>query len=189
MSYGVGGEIDRGLDAGTKLLSLPNISKDGRLVLDEFPFTDNTDASLLLEPGDLLFNWRNGSAEHLGKTVLFDQSGNWTHVSFLLRIRATDESACTVFLRYFLNGMRKTGFFAYSKAGVNNTFNLFELRNLVVAAPPTTSEQELISKHVESDVSKIDSTSEVVEQSIDTLIEYRSTLITAAVTGQIEGLR
>lgn len=189
VSYGVGGEIDRGLDAGTKLLSLPNISKDGRLVLDEFPFTDNTDASLLLEPGDLLFNWRNGSAEHLGKTVLFDQSGNWTHVSFLLRIRATDESACTVFLRYFLNGMRKTGFFAYSKAGVNNTFNLFELRNLVVAAPPTRSEQELISKHVESDVSKIDSTSEVVEQSIDTLIEYRSTLITAAVTGQIEGLR
>jgi type I restriction enzyme S subunit len=176
------------VDAGTNLLSLPNISKDGRLILDEVPFTENSDASLLLEPGDLLFNWRNGSTEHLGKTVRFNLPGNWTHVSFLLRVRATEDSACTSFLRYFLNGMRETGFFASAKAGVNNTFNLFELRNLVIAAPPTRAEQEQISMKIEYDISKIDATSEILDQSVTALLDYRSNLITAAVTGRLESL-
>jgi hypothetical protein len=84
--------------------------------------------------------------------------------------------------------MRETGFFASAKAGVNNTFNLFELRNLVIAAPPTRAEQEQISMKIEYDISKIDATSEILDQSVTALLDYRSNLITAAVTGRLESL-
>jgi type I restriction enzyme S subunit len=151
--------------------------------------TEVQDLELLLKQGDLLFNWRNGSSEHLGKTVFFDLPGKWTHVSFLLRIRPQFENTSTAFLRFFLNGMRETGFFARSKAGVNNTFNLFELANLMVAAPPTRGEQEIIANTIQKIVAKLDDTSTEIVKSLDLLLEYRFALITAAVTGQIEGLR
>jgi restriction endonuclease S subunit len=185
----VGGEIDRSLEEGTNLLSLPNISKDGRLKLDDVPYTQSATSDLLLRKGDLIFNWRNGSTDHLGKTVRFDMDGDWTHVSFLLRLRAKSSNTYSGFLRYFLNGLRETEFFAYAKAGVNNTFNLFELKNLPVVSPPTATEQKAIADYIDEHASFIDKLSDTIEHSIARLDEYRAALITDAVTGQIEGLQ
>jgi type I restriction enzyme S subunit len=189
VTYGVGGEIDRSLEEGTNLLSLPNISKDGRLKLDDVPYTQSATSDLLLRKGDLIFNWRNGSTDHLGKTVRFDMDGDWTHVSFLLRLRAKSSNTYSGFLRYFLNGLRETEFFAYAKAGVNNTFNLFELKNLPVVSPPTATEQKAIADYIDEHASFIDKLSDTIEHSIARLDEYRAALITDAVTGQIEGLQ
>jgi type I restriction enzyme S subunit len=189
VTYGVGGEIDRSLEEGTNLLSLPNISKDGRLKLDDVPYTQSATSDLLLRKGDLIFNWRNGSTDHLGKTVRFDMDGDWTHVSFLLRLRAKSSNTYSGFLRYFLNGLRETEFFAYAKAGVNNTFNLFELKNLPVVSPPTATEQKEIADYIDDHASFIDKLSDTIEHSIARLDEYRAALITDAVTGQIEGLQ
>ena len=186
VTYGVGGEIDRSLEEGTNLLSLPNITKDGRLKLDDVPYTQSATDDLLLKKGDLIFNWRNGSTDHLGKTVRFDMDGIWTHVSFLLRLRARSLSIYSGFLRYFLNGLRETEFFAYAKAGVNNTFNLFELKNLPVVSPPTGSEQKEIALFLDEQTTAIDKTSDRIFDSISHLEEYRAALITAAVTGQLE---
>ena len=186
VTYGVGGEIDRSLEEGINLLSLPNISKDGRLKLDDVPYTQSATSDLLLRKGDLIFNWRNGSTDHLGKTVRFDMDGDWTHVSFLLRLRAKSSNTYSGFLRYFLNGLRETEFFAYAKAGVNNTFNLFELKNLPVVSPPTATEQKMIADYIDEHASFIDKLSDTIEHSIARLDEYRSALITAAVTGQLE---
>lgn len=189
VTYGVGGEIDRSLEEGTNLLSLPNISKDGRLKLDDVPYTQSATGDLLLRKGDLIFNWRNGSTDHLGKTVRFDMDGDWTHVSFLLRLRAKSSNTYSGFLRYFLNGLRETEFFAYAKAGVNNTFNLFELKNLPVVSPPTATEQKEIADYIDDHASFIDKLSDTIEHSIARLDEYRAALITDAVTGQIGGLQ
>src|ERR1700733_95557 len=75
-----------------------------------------------------------------------------------------------------------------AKAGVNNTFNLFELRNLVIAAPPTRAEQEQISMKIEYDISKIDATSEILDQSVTALLADGSMTFAAAVTGRLESL-
>ncbi len=117
-SYGLALELDRTLLDGTPILSLPNVSKDGRLLVEDVPFTTLTEIEkswLLLRPGDLLFNWRNGSLDHLGKTAYFDLEGEFAHVSFLLRIRF---NAALCDSRYFysvLNSLRYTGFFASAK--------------------------------------------------------------------------
>jgi len=136
-----------------------------------------------------LFNWRNGSTDHLGKTVRFVLDGNWTHVSFLLRIRPRSKATHSGFLRYFLNGLQETEFFAYAKAGVNNTFNLFEVNNLPIISPPTEVEQEEIASNLDQQTTYIDSLRDQIQLSIDKLKEYRSAVITSAVTGHIEGLR
>ena len=185
MQYGIGGEIDRSIEEGTRLLSLPNITKEGRFWLEEVPFTHVATSEDLLREGDLLFNWRNGSTEHLGKTVRFDLQGDWSHVSFLLRLRAKYEDTYSGFLRYFLNGLRETEFFAYAKAGVNNTFNLFELKNLPVISPPEFAEQREIADYLERSVRTIDAVSDSIRGSILNLEEYRAAIIAAAVTGQI----
>ena len=185
VQYGIGGEIDRSIEEGTRLLSLPNITKEGRFWLEEAPFTQIATSEDLLREGDLLFNWRNGSTEHLGKTVRFDLPGEWSHVSFLLRLRAKYEDTYSGFLRYFLNGLRETEFFAYAKAGVNNTFNLFELRNLPVISPPTLSEQREIADYLDKSVGALDMVSDSIRGSVLGLEEYRAAVITAAVTGQI----
>ena len=186
VQYGIGGEIDRSLEQGTRLLSLPNVTKEGRFWLEEIAFTEAATLNDLLKEGDLLFNWRNGSTEHLGKTVRFDLAGEWSHVSFLLRLRAKCQDTYSGFLRYFLNGLRETEFFAYAKAGVNNTFNLFELKNLPVISPPTLSEQHEIADFLDKSVGALDIAYDSINRSILQLDEYRTALITAAVTGKLE---
>jgi type I restriction enzyme S subunit len=188
IEYGVGGEIDRSLEEGLRTISLPNIDIDGRLNVDDVPYSDVSEAekrSVLLRKGDLLFNWRNGSPDHLGKTALFNESGEYSHVSFLLRIRFDQGRYCPAFFRYLLNGYRITGFFKHSKAGVNNTFNLSELAALPVVCP-SLREQLAVAEYLNHETTTIDRMVEKVEQAIERLQEYRTALITAAVTGKID---
>jgi len=51
---------------------------------------------------------------------------------------------------------------------------------------PPRSEQDAIVEHIHQSITKIQSLKSKTEESIDRLREMRSTLITAAVTGQID---
>jgi type I restriction enzyme S subunit len=188
ISYGVGGGIDRSLEEGLRTLSLPNIDFEGNLLLEDVPYAEVTEKEkrqVLLRKGDLLFNWRNGSSDHLGKTAYFDADGEYSHVSFLLRIRFDSEEHCSKFFRYLLGGYRLTGFFKHSKAGVNNTFNLSELSALPVMFPPLP-EQTAIAAYLDLETAKLDALVGKVEAAVERLQEYRTALITAAVTGKID---
>lgn len=188
IAYGVGGELDRTLSEGIPILSLPNVTIDGNLELEEVPFTElsvSQRSEFLLRKGDLLFNWRNGSSNHLGKTAYFDLGGEYTHVSFLLRLRCDHEKNNSRYFHHLLNGLRITGFFSSSKAGVNNTFNLSELSNLWVILPPV-AEQRSIAAFLDRETMRIEGLITRVNRSISLLREYRTALISAAVTGKID---
>ena len=89
ITYGIGLELDRLATSGTPIISLPNVTIDGTLQLDDLaltPLLEREKKELLLRKGDLLFNWRNGSSDHVGKTALFDVEGEFTHVSFFTLI-------------------------------------------------------------------------------------------------------
>jgi type I restriction enzyme S subunit len=188
MAYGMSGELDRTLTQGTRILSLPNVNIDGELILDDVPHADVPEeqrSNLLLKHGDLLFNWRNGSSDHLGKTAFFDLEGDYTHVSFLLRLRFNSDRHDSRYFQRLLSGLRITGFFSSSKAGVNNTFNQSELANLWVMVPPL-EEQRSIADFLDKEVYRIKDQTAKIQQSIDRLHEYRSALVYAAVTGRID---
>ncbi|MFH1026819.1 MAG: restriction endonuclease subunit S [Pseudomonadota bacterium] len=188
ISYGFGDELDKSLTSGVPLISLPNVSIDGALDLTDLGWADLTESeksTLLLKRGDLLFNWRNGSSQHLAKTAYFDADGEYTHVGFLLRIRFDLNKFEALFYQAFLNALRVTGFFLYSRAMVNNTFNQTELANLPVVVPPI-AEQRTIVSYIKKETAKMDALREAAEKTIGLLKERRAALIAAAVTGQID---
>lgn len=69
--------------------------------------------------------------------------------------------------------------------GTQQTLGLGTLSNLRIPVPPE-SEMEEIARYLERRLPKIENAIELTEQSIERLKEYRSALITAAVTGQID---
>jgi len=188
ISYGLTLELDRTETEGTCILSLPNLTKDGQLILHDVPLTPLTPQEkthLLLRKGDLLFNWRNGSLDHVGKTAYFNADGEYTHVSFLLRVRFDTEQYEPRYYHMFLNNLRSTGFFSASKSRINNTYNQAELKRLEVIVPPL-KEQKAIAAYLEQETIKIDKLITRIQESIKKLKEYSTALISAAVTGKID---
>jgi type I restriction enzyme, S subunit len=151
ISYGLTLELDRTETEGTYIISLPNVTKEGQLLLNDVPLTPLTfeeKKKLLLRKGDLLFNWRNGSSDHVGKTAYFDGDGEYTHVSFLLRIRFDSTKYDSRYYQMFLNNLRNTEFFSSAKHRVNKTYNQTELRRLEVMVPPF-EEQRMIAAYLD----------------------------------------
>lgn len=80
----------------------------------------STDKSTnLLKKGDLLFNWRNGSKNLVGKTALFDLDGDYIFASFLLGLRPK-EIIDSKFLWLLLNQYRVEGkYMQFMRQNVN----------------------------------------------------------------------
>ncbi len=137
--YGVNDAIDQSLTRGVPTVTLPCVSPDGELTLRNellaWTAPYKVGSALLLEEGDLLFNWRNGSRHHLGKTGYFGGGIAMTHVGFLLRIRANRDLMHPMFLWQSLRYLKEVGVFLRAKSQVNNTFNSAELRELRVIQP------------------------------------------------------
>ena len=73
IKYGINDAVDQSLESGVYTITLPCVTKAGELLLEKqylaFSARYKVSKDDILQPGDLLFNWRNGSQEHLGKTA------------------------------------------------------------------------------------------------------------------------
>ena len=148
IDYGISDPIDQSLQEGIPTITLPCVSKNGDLSLDEelLALTEKTKVSNkdILQPGDLLFNWRSGSRRHLGKTAYFDQSGKYTHVGFLLRLRIHSNLYNARFLWWHMTYLKNQGYFLRAKSQVNNTFNSSELAEVPVPAPNFSEQLKIV---------------------------------------------
>ena len=186
IEYGISTQLDGRFKTGTPIISLPNISIFGDLNVDDTDFyqlSNHERKRFLLRKNDLLFNWRNGSPEHVGKTAIFNLDGEFTHVSFLLRLRFDSLKAHNRYFRHFINGLRLAGFFNSSRQKINMTFNKSELNNFVVTVPPI-DEQILIVKSIDKELTSINTQIEIIYKEIAAIKEYREALITDLVTGK-----
>jgi len=184
IKYGISEELDRSLTSGTKIISLPNITKYGQLILDDVPFTTISDykkKQFILKKGDLLFNWRNGSPDHIGKTAFFDSDEEYVHVSFLLRLRFKEGSDSAKYFQQFLTHLRGIGFFSNSKDQVNKTYNQTELQNLLVPYP-TLDEQKYISSFLHVETKKIDLLILLKQKQVELFEERKQSLINHIIT-------
>lgn len=89
------------------------------------------------------------------------------------------------FLRYWIEGLRAVLMDMATGAGQPN-ISADKIRNLIVAAPNTLYEQDEIVSFLVRESSLIDELISKSERSIQLLKERRTSLITAAVTGQID---
>jgi type I restriction enzyme S subunit len=154
--YGISAAISGNRDSslGTPIIRMANMSLDGKLGLSDLRYLSITEAQrkkFLLKRGDLLLNWRSGSPAHIGKTALFDEEGDFTCASFILRIRAYPDKCNNRYLRHVLNFMRERGYFVRrQRMQVNAKLNATEFSAFPIRIPLTIEEQEKIADQLDA---------------------------------------
>ncbi len=132
---------------GIPILTNLNITNQGALdltTLRYYPVPANKRERLVLKKGDLLFNWRSGSQEHVGKTALFNLDGEYTFASFILRFRV-NEKLHNTFLHFYLQYLKAQRFFAQKRdqSSVNSVFNASKAEKIPVLLPPLSEQREI----------------------------------------------
>jgi type I restriction enzyme S subunit len=167
---------------GIPVLRANNI-QSGQLVSEGLVFVSKEiPRKLILREGDIVICSRNGSRNLIGKNARV--SGEFMGITFgafntVYRSRYSD----------FIYWVLQSPIFSYQAgAYLTSTINqltVATLGNLVVPLPPP-DEQKAICTHIERRMPAFNRLLDQVRTSIDRLKEYRSSLITAAVTGQID---
>jgi type I restriction enzyme S subunit len=149
VSYGVQAAVAHLKDSskGIPILTNVNITKTGDIDLTTLRYYEVPQAKrdrFILKKGDVLFNWRSGSQEHVGKTALFMLDGEYTHSSFILRMRCSD-AIRPQFLAKYLHWLRSRRYFARTRqqSSVNSVFNKSLSETIPVLLPPLELQDEI----------------------------------------------
>lgn len=184
VKYGISDAIDIENHSGIPTITLPCVTPNGDLDLspEKLAFTpfERVREKDLLRRGDLLFNWRNGSQSHLGKTAYFDGNRSFTHVGFILRVRANEELVAARFLWYLINDLKSKGFFLNAKIQVNNTYNSNELNALELAFPQL-EEQQMIRDGLD----RLEASKAVIFDHLKKLRSLKTALMQDLLTGDV----
>ena len=134
--------------------------------------------------GDLLFTASGETIEEIGKTTLY--SGDEpAYAGGDIIILKLDEGH-GLFLSYVLNsemGIRQKRYFGRGDIIVHISSS--NLKQLIVPTPPPF-EQQSIANYLNKETARIDTLIEKIKKSISLLREYRTAIISAAVTGKID---
>lgn len=169
-------------DNGTLVLRSSNI-QNGKLVYEDNVFV-NSDIPkrIVTTDKDILICSRNGSRSLIGKCALIEKDGlNQTFGAFMTVYRTPYRK----FVYYSLNSeifKSQLGLFLTSTI---NQLTTQVLGNFNIAFPPL-EEQNSITDYLDQETAKIDRLCDTVNQTIGCLKEYRTALITQAVTGKIK---
>lgn len=182
--YGIQAAVANNLKPiGTKILTNVNITLDGKIKLEKvryYKMKSKRDFSTVLQQGDILFNWRSGSKEHVGKTAIFDLVGEYIHSSFILRIRP-NEKVVNHFLYLYLNYLRATGYFVRQQTySINAKFNKSAIEVMLVALP--SKEEQL---EISSTIKTINAKLEHHISKKETLTSLFKTMLQQLMTGEI----
>lgn len=166
----------------TLVLRSANI-QDGRLSLSDCVYVGcSVPPELTLQDGDVLLCSRNGSRALIGKNIRIDASvAGQSFGAFMTVFR----SQYNEFLYWVFNSK----LFDYQMATfLSSTINQLTTGNLksMEVPLPSKDEQRTIAAFLDSHCAKIDTLIAKSIEMIETLREYRSALITDAVTGKID---
>ena len=141
-------------------------------------------APYLLEDGDLLFA-RSGAT--FGQTFLYNESlGPCAYAGYLIRARLDTALAIPEFISYFSASHSYASWLQTEviQATIENV-NAERYSRMPLPLPPIGEQQAIIS-FLDRQTGRMDALSARVEAAIERLQEYRTALITAAVTGKID---
>lgn len=156
--YGIQASVANNIEPiGTKILTNKNITLEGEIDLEKinyFELTTKRHQETILKQGDLLFNWRSGSKDHVGKTAYFNLEGEYTHSSFILRIRPYQEINGK-YLFYYLTRLRESNYFVKLQTfSINAKFNKSAV-NALPTIVPNKEEQDKIALSIDKVLDKI----------------------------------
>ena len=171
--------------AGVMLLRSQNIYDDG-LRLDDVVFiteaTDDEMSGTRVKPGDVLLNITGASIGRCGLVPQEFPSANVNQHVCIIRPR-TMRSA---FLHAVLCSKGIKDWISAEENGTSREgLNFRQVGNIALPMPPS-EEQGYIMQTLREKTAQIDGLVARVQSVIDRLVEYRSALVSAAVTGQID---
>lgn len=140
-------------------------------------------ASGIIEPGHLLIVVRSGILRHSLPAAIND-----VHVTLNQDMRAfiLKKQVQSEFLRWLIEGNQKTLLEIWCKSGTTvESIEMTYLSESSIPVPPIV-EQMAIATYLNHETTKIDRLVGKAEAAIERLQEYRTALITAAVTGKID---
>ncbi|MCL2123070.1 MAG: restriction endonuclease subunit S [Desulfovibrionaceae bacterium] len=162
IEYGIQAAVANATDPsiGSLILTNVNIELDGTINLDKrryYKVPSRANERYTLRKGDVLFNWRSGSSNHVGKTAYFDLDGDFTYSSFILRFRPRTP----VLAKYLYRWLRKLhgiGFFSSKRnvSSINSVFNASLSATIPIYFPHNEPEQQEIVDILDAIDSKID---------------------------------
>lgn len=169
-------------DQGTLVLRASNVS-EGRIVLGDNVFVrTEIPRRLVTSVGDILVCSRSGSRALIGKSAKIDErSAGLTFGTFMTIFRGPYND-------YLFHVFNSALFDYQSGTFLTSTINQLTVENLrsfEVPIPPS-QEQTAIAKFLNREVSHLRALEEKIATSIDRLREFRTALISAAVTGKID---
>ena len=167
---------------GTLVLRSTNI-QDGRIVLDDNVYVNcPIDSRIMIKDGDILICARNGSAKLVGKSAIIENL-HATFGAFMMILRTT---AVPKYMYYFLNSTILDAYRSFFSTTTVNQLTAEVLGNLVVPYCPDKNEQRIIVDYLDDKCTEIDSIIETKQKQLETLAEYRKSLIYEYVTGKKE---
>lgn len=187
IAYGAQAAVANATDPniGTPIFTNINITNEGLIdlaTLRYFKVPEHQRDRLILQEGDVLFNWRSGSQNHVGKTALFDLDGEYTYSSFILRFRSLGTVA-PEFLYYYLTHIKRAGFFVQKRnvSSINSVFNA----TLAATIPVHFPADETVQREIVATLRIVDRKISVHERKRATLQELFKTLLHKLMTGEI----
>lgn len=130
---------------GIPLITIADVTEDGYIKADGIRKVVTDKKINYLQKGDLLFNWRNGSKNLVGKTALFNLDGDYIFASFLLGVRPNTQKILSEFLWVVLNQYRVEGrYMQFMRQNVNGLFNREELKDVEIPCPPLDVQKKIV---------------------------------------------
>ncbi len=172
------------VDNGFSLIRITDIDKDGNISIENSPkvhLSDEEQQLFNVKENDFLFP-RTGSIGLLG---LAKNISNAVFASYLIRFRFNSKTN-PIYLKYvFISDFFLSGLKSDLHGGVNQNIHAEDIKNQLIPLP-NLSEQSAITQFIEHKTAKIDIIITKYEKQISLLEEYRTSLISKAVTGQID---
>lgn len=164
---------------GILVLRSGNI-QNGQLDFNDVVFVNTIiPNNLKLQKNDILITARNGSANLVGKNILINTEINATYGAFMMVFRA-NRRINPRFAQYTMNPTFNNYKTFFTTSTVNQlTANIFY--NMAVPLP-SLQEQAAIADFLDKKNAEIDAITEKITQQIQTLKDYRQSLITETVT-------
>ena len=186
IAYGAQAAVANATDPaiGTLILTNANLDIEGRINLEKrryYKVPEEQYERLSLQKGDVLFNWRSGSPNHVGKTVLFDLDGEYTYSSFILRFRV-HRLVSNKYLFTWLTYLRLAGFFTAQRnvSSINSVYNASLSATIPVWFPDDDHQREIVTI-----LDAIDRKIDLHRRKRDVLEELFKALLHKLMTGEV----
>ena len=173
-------------DIGTKIVRSQNVHS-GRVNLQEARCIPDEIAREMdwcsLKNEDVLINITGASIGRAG--VVCANQPNAVVNQHVCILRLKDKKTSPQFLSFYLNSKVGQEQISYVQNGASRESLTFEQLGNFKIPCPSIEEQKAIAKYLNDKVETIDFVSLKIKKTIDLLTEYRSSLISAAVTGKL----